>query len=306
MSQSDTYSNFWCSFRPCGATYASMFALWKYEWSCKDQCLYLEQTTVVSAASTSVQKNHELNSEENTRPFSASEVVEKNSSTESHIDHLPTSYSTRFWNINICIAAELISEVSWEWSKSSANKLLKFFCRMCLTSTDFKDQLYPLEVCQKILNDVTFDIVSCMNMELRTLSSMANFGKKEQHIFYVQKSSEVIRAQIKLAREHQVFTMPCSWNVDDFWMMRKICKSRTHITDTLFSKEILKCAWEHILNSADPLTAWQDWRGSGIPSFVGTVQVYTDKTTTSLKAILPSHIQCIFCSSTVRERIVDI
>lgn len=64
---------------------------------------------------------------------------------------------------------------------------------MRLTTSDFKDQLYSLKASQKILIDEILMSMIRMNMELKRLSSVENFGKREQHMFYKHKPLEDIR-----------------------------------------------------------------------------------------------------------------
>lgn len=204
------YSNFCYSFRPCAATYVSMFVLSKHKRERKYQLCYGEETAVVSVASASVQENHGLNVKANTRLFQASSVVKKRDSIGSYMDHATTSCSTTFRNDDICTAAELIVGVSRKCSKRFAEKLSKFLCRMRLASASFKDQPHSFEACQKVLNDESSKTISCTNMRLKTVWSMENSGKEEQHTFYMREPSKVFGTRMRLALEHQVFTVPHS------------------------------------------------------------------------------------------------
>lgn len=169
---------------------------------------YIKETNVVLATSASVQVIHGLKANKTTWPYSGSAMEEQNGAIESFVDSPYNNCSTDSRNDEICTAAEHIFGVSCECSERSVGKLLEFLCSMSLTSTDFRDHLYSLEACPKILEDEIPETIFCVNMEQMMLSISANSGKRELHIFYVQNPLEVIRAQMKLARKDQVFTTP--------------------------------------------------------------------------------------------------
>lgn len=52
----------------------------------------------------------------------------------------------------------------------------------------------------------------------------------------------------------------------------------------LFLKTVFECVRKHVMTFIDPLAVWHEHKGAGISTFVEMVQVYTDKTKTSLKA----------------------
>lgn len=138
---------FCCSFHLCGATYVSMFVSSKHKQGCKYQHCHVKQTAVVLSASASVQENHSLSSKGAARSFPASGVVQETDFIGACMDHSYTSCSTTFQNNNFCTAAELIFGVKQECSKRFTEKLLNLFCRIRLTSAEFKDQLHSLEAC---------------------------------------------------------------------------------------------------------------------------------------------------------------
>lgn len=75
--------------------------------------------------------------------------------------------------------------------------------------------------------------------------------------------------------------------------------------DTLFANTVFDCARWHLMKSAYQRTVWHDRKDTGIPFFVGMAQVYTDRTTTSLKenatAAYPVYIVIINCARTYRR-----
>lgn len=79
--------------------------------------------------------------------------------------------------------------------------------------------------------------------------------------------------------------------------------------NTPFSKEIFECMREHMIKSADPLAVCHDHRGSGIPFFVGTVQVFTNEMTTSPKPnatfAYPVHIVLFNCLRKYLQYLID-
>lgn len=142
-------------------------------------------------------------------------------------------------------------------------------------------------------------------MKQMMLSSSASSRKEGQHMFYMQDPLEVIRAQTTLARRDQILSMPRFWKLDVPKTIYATRESRAHLLDTFFSKRVFVCVWEHVTTSTDLLKVWQDHKSVGMASFVEIILMYTDKTTTFLRAMLPSGMQYILFSSTVRKRIVD-
>lgn len=173
------FSNYCCHFRPCRATYLTVFVLSQRKWGCKYHRHYVEKATVVSSASASVQENHGLNFEGTKRLFSASGVVKEGGFITSYMDHTYKFCRTAFQNDDICTAAELISGVSRGCSKHFAERLLKFLCKMRPISANLKDWLHSLEASQKALSGKITKTIFFMNTELRTLSSIKTSEKKE-------------------------------------------------------------------------------------------------------------------------------
>lgn len=182
------------------------------------------------------------------------------------MDHADANCSTAFQNDNICTAVEFIFGVSWKCFKYFAEKLLKFHCRISLTCAGFKYQLHSLKACRNGLEDKLSRTMSCMITRLKTVLSMANYGKEEQHMFYLRKPFEVIKAQMRLAQERLVFRLPHLWNINCSGMTHGTNVSWAHTIDSSFSKKVFECVREHLLKSADPLAVWHDHKGAGLQS----------------------------------------
>lgn len=60
------------------------------------------------------------------------------------------------------------------------------------------------------------------------LASAPISGKEEQHTFHIRDPLEVIRAEIRLDRRNQVFTMPRLRNLDNFVAMHGTGESRAY------------------------------------------------------------------------------
>lgn len=110
-----------------------------------------------------------------------------------------------------------------------------------------------------------------MHMEQVMLSSLANSGKEEQHVFYIWDPLEVISAQMRTPRNDQIFTIPRLWNDYDSKAMYKTRVSRTHTMDALLSKTVFQCVRKYVMTSTKPLTVWYVDKDAGIASFIGMV-----------------------------------
>lgn len=124
-----------------------------------------------------------------------------------------------------------------------------------------------------------------VNMEQMMVRGSANHEWKEQHTFYMWDRLKDMKAQMWLAREHQVNTIPRIWDTGDLRQIKETSGSRPHPMDTLFPRAVLKFLQQPVMKSVEPRAKQYDHAGSDIdiPSFVGMLQVYTDITTISEK-----------------------
>lgn len=124
----------------------------------------------------------------------------------------------------------------------------------------------------------------------------------------MRESLGVNRAQMKLAWRVQVFTMSPLWNLNGSKEMHETHESRAHAIGTTFSKIVFECSRELVVTLTDPLAGWHDGKDVGISSFVGMNQVYTNITTTSLKANanVAYLVHTVLFVSTFWKSIVDI
>lgn len=99
----------------------------------------------VLSASESVQTIHCLKAKGSTAPYSASAMEDENDAIESFINSTYNNCNTDSCNDGLCRAAKRILGGSRECARRTAEKLLKFFCRISRTSMDFKYHLCSLQ-----------------------------------------------------------------------------------------------------------------------------------------------------------------
>lgn len=85
---------------------------------------------------------------------------------------------------------------------------------------------------------------------------------------------------------------------------------QSNARNTLLSKMVFKYVCEHFVTPANPLAGWHNDKGAGISCVVGMVQVYKNKTATSLKTIAivtyPVHNVPFNCSRKWRWYVFDL
>lgn len=186
--------------------------------------------------------------------------------------------------------------------KSIAETFLTVLCRKCLTSTEFREELFSLEACKNVLNAEMYRSMSCMNIEEMIVTGCKNDGKKEQNTFYMRDLFKVIKTQMWLEREHRVNTMTWIKIMSDLGQIQETFKSRLHLMDTWLSRTVFDCARQHVMKSIEQPAVWHDHGGTCIPSLEGMVQVFTDWTATARKAngtvAYPVHISLLNCAVT--------
>lgn len=153
LNDSVMYTDFCSPFQPCRVTFVSMFELSEHKRGRKYQNRCVPEKNVVLAASASVQTIHSLKVKKTTKAYSASVMKEENDAIESFIKSLYSNCSTDFRDDGTCTAGEPFLSGSPECSKLSTETLLKFLYKINLTNINFKDHLYSLEACQKVLKD---------------------------------------------------------------------------------------------------------------------------------------------------------
>lgn len=173
-------------------------------------------------------------------------------------------------------------------------------------------QLFSPEACGKVLHNELSRTMSCIIMEKMTVPGTTNHGKQEQHTCYMRDPFQVMRDQMPLARDHQISTMPRIWNTGDLGKKQgtsEASESRPHFMDTFFARIVFDCAGKHVIKSTEPRTVLHNHEGTEIPSFVGMVQFYTDKKTTSLKVNVsvayPVDIVLLNCAGNYRRYLFD-
>lgn len=77
--------------------------------------------------------------------------------------------------------------------------------------------------------------------------------KEGKHIFFIRDLLENIMAQLKVAWEPKMFTMPRSWNVDESRRKHGTFKSKARAVTLFLSKMAFECAGEHVMKCASPL-----------------------------------------------------
>lgn len=136
-----------------------------------------------------------------------------------------------------------------------------------------------------------------MNIEQKMLSSMAGSRKAKLRIFYMQERLEVISAQMRLALEHRVFSMPRSWETHDSKTTHETHQSKARTMNTPFFIDVFECMPEQMMSPVDRPETRHILRGFGIQCFVGMFQIDADKTSTLLDAnaavTYPAHIDLL-------------
>lgn len=137
-------------------------------------------------------------------------------------------------------------------SKSMTEEVLEILCGMRLNSTDSWEQFLSLDPFQKVFDAQVSKTVSCVNMEQMMVRVSTIRRKDEQHTVYLQDHYKAIRAQMRLAQDHQVLTIPLLENSDNLGQIQETSESWSHLINTLFAKTVLPCARIPELESADP------------------------------------------------------
>lgn len=186
-------------------------------------------------------------------------------------------------NEDCTTAADIILTISGTCSKFIAEELLKFLFTMGLTAADFQAEHSSLKTCEENLGKQFQKSMSAMHRKMVVCSISQNDLNGEQHVLFMGEPIELLRVQLKLANPNDIMMRPRVPGVDGSTIKDDNGVSEVHTMDKLYTKEIYACVREHVMGSIDSSALCTDSIRSAFSSFVGMLQIYTDRTAATLK-----------------------
>lgn len=195
-------------------------------------------------------------------------------------------------------AAELILNVRRLASRKLAEELLQFLSWSKLVSEDYRTSLPNIKSCEEIISERVKQKCLSIDMVPANISITGSDGAVENHTFFLRNTQDIIRKQLALARNDEVVLRPF---VQD--------STAIHPLHSKFCENVYKNVRNHVQRSTSRNIFWNEKEGEEKLSFVGMLQVYTDKTATSLKAnavvAYPVHVVLLNFTQTFRRFLID-
>lgn len=184
----------------------------------------------------------------------------------------------------IFTAADLILKVSRVGNKKLAEEVLRFLRSTRLRPENYQKILQNIPSCEKNIADRVGGKCKALQIRLGNVTCVTRSGLIENHLFNYRDTRDLIQKQLCFARDHQVILRPCMEQ-----------SAIPHALQTRFCNDVYGSVRNYVQRSAIRTAFWNDCSNWENPSFVGMVQVYTDKTATTFKsnAIVPYPVHVV-------------
>lgn len=200
--------------------------------------------------------------------------------------------------------ADIVKRIGRLSSQKLANELLLFLKKTVLTGEDIGSTLSTWIKCKEIYTSAFSRALTGLRFRTESVNSDFDSDSGRAHVFYKRDVKEVVCKQLELAQSNQAFFRPFNRNSMTFKQVNK-----SHLMGTDLAKQVYCCVRSSVMRQVDGTALWVDNDLDNDHSFVGMIQVYTDKTSTTLKsnAIVryPVHTELLNVTKEFRRYLID-
>ena len=176
------------------------------------------------------------------------------------------------------------------------NDIIHYLREPEFSISKFLERVTSVDYCRKVTMAIT-------------TTEMVRRGYSERHVYdsrgtsygrlFMKSAVEVLQSQMMDANDKDIYVYPCE----------KFTRNNEHgvsnVMQTWFGREVTKSTRNKLALSSNPSEFWHD-RTSSDPHFTGIIQIYSDKSATSLKSsavnAYPVHITLLNFDASFRTR----
>lgn len=208
---------------------------------------------------------------------------------------------------DVRVCTNLIIRISREASKRLATDILNFLHQTCLINSDYQTHLKSLHKCKTVADESMNARLSDLKMKPVTIHETGNSLREKHHTLYMKNAVEVIQKQMNMAKAHDVVFRPSKLQTQ-FETGHK-SNFPMSLISTKYFVEVYKSVKLRVQRTTDFDVTWNEDFGNDESSFVGMLQLYSDKTATTLKAsatvAYPVHLVLLNFTAEYRRHLID-
>ena len=193
-----------------------------------------------------------------------------------------------------------LATMASDYGHQTVDELISLFKSPQFSFKRFSSTITSARRCTELQRSIFERYFSENGFKRKTISSPE---RKFSGTLYAKDPIQVLKQQLRLSNVHNTFFQPISQN------RQSPPGAFSHPMSARLAKDITFRLKQNVISSANAASIWFDMKTHGTESFVGLLQLYSDKSSTSLKQTsitsYPLHVTFLNFSNSLRQHCIS-